>query len=71
MHRACTHAFYLSAFRSYERWMNLLICLQIVFGEVQTSAKAVVERLGVQTDVKPSLVLICNGDLQLREQYEV
>eukprot|EP00983_Pelagomonas_calceolata_P128599 1161526-Pelagomonas_calceolata.AAC.5 len=44
--------------------------VQIAFSEVQASSKAVVERLGGHPDKLPSLKLVCNGDLQLLEQYQ-
>jgi len=44
---------------------------QIAFGEVQASSTGVLERLGGRPEKLPALVLICNGDMQLKEVYQV
>ncbi|KAF5827182.1 hypothetical protein DUNSADRAFT_1185 [Dunaliella salina] len=50
--------------------LSTLYSGKIAFAEVQASSQPVIERLGGAPDKLPSLKLVCNGDLQLIEQYQ-
>lgn len=51
---------------------GVMICphAQVAFAEVQSSANAILDSLG-RPDKYPTLMLVCNGDLQLKQQYQV